>query len=123
MQPGLWQMTMKATMSGLPMAMPPQTHSTKVCLKKKDIERPWKSMQAHNHENCTFSNVKINGHRASYTMKCTGAAQSQGHGVIIVGNPTSIREIVDETTSSGGMTMKMHIEGSGHLVGDCTGTQ
>lgn len=121
MQPGLWEMTMKVEMSGVPMATGPRTHTFRECLTRDDIEHPWRNAEKSGNKQCSFTNIRIHGNRASYHMKCTGEATSEGDGVVIADSPTSIRETVDATSSYSGMTMKVHTEGTGHRIGPCAG--
>jgi len=119
MQPGLWQMTVKATMTGMPMTVPPQTHTVKHCLTKDQVENPWKTMQSHQ-GNCSFTNIHTTATGATYDMKCTGATEVTGHGEIVVESPTRMHDTVDTTMTVQGNTVKVHAEGHGKRIGDCS---
>ncbi len=121
MRPGLWEMTMKVTMTGMPFAIPAQTKILKECLKKRQIEHPWKSMQAQ--KDCKFTDVRITGHSASYKMKCGGEETTRGKGVVIVDSPTRMHERTDMTMQADGRTVTVHAEGSGRRLGSCSGGQ
>lgn len=122
MQPGLWEMTVKVTMTGMPFAIPAQTKTLKECLEKGQIEHPWKSMQTQ--KDCKFTDVRITGHSASYKMKCGGEeATLLGKGIVIVDSPTRMHERTDMTMQTDGRTVTMHAEGSGRRLGSCSGGQ
>jgi len=120
-QPGLWQMTTKMTVTGGPSAFMPHNVKYKICLKKQAIEHPWNSLHGSSGKNggCTFSNIKAGSHGASWDMKCTGSSTSEGHTTLYVDSPVSMHEIQDMTMKSSDMTMKFHAEGKAHRIGSC----
>ena len=61
---GLWEITTKMDMPGIPIAIPPHTHTQ--CITKEDLvpQKPEKSME------CEITSKKIVGNAVSWTMEC-----------------------------------------------------
>src|SRR5262245_18162093 len=81
MKPGMWEITMKMDMPGMPGGMPPQV--VKQCLTQKDAENPQKFAQGGSgSERCQFSNYQLKGNTASWDMACKGAEEMTGSGTM-----------------------------------------
>lgn len=121
MQPGLWQMEVKATVTGLPFQMAPRSHSFKKCLTRDDVQNPWNNIEKNTKENCKYSNLKTSARHMSWTMKCSGNGNVEGTGEITLDSPTRYRGRTDMTIHQGGQTMKTHADVTGHRLGPCSG--
>ncbi|MBI5213212.1 MAG: DUF3617 family protein [Nitrospirae bacterium] len=64
MRDGFWEITVKTDMPGMPMQMPPMTHTQ--CITKKDLipQKPEKN------QNCKIINSKTSGNTVSWTIQC-----------------------------------------------------
>lgn len=117
LQPGLWQLTTKMTVSGMPFAMPPRTLTLKKCLTRDQIQHPWREYQKR--KNCKQSGLKLTGNSASWQLACTGENAMQGEGSMRIDSPTKYHGQMTMTGRDGGQTMKTHVEFSAHRVGAC----
>ena len=69
MKEGLWEITTKAEMKGMPMQMPATT--MKQCMTKKDMTpKPEKQPKG---QECTMKDQKVSGDTVTYTMECKSA--------------------------------------------------
>ena len=111
MREGLWKITSKAEMPGMPMEMPPVTFSQ--CLTEKDFV----PQNCQPGQMCKITDVKVNGNTVSWAIQCeTGGNKMKGSGKttykidIFEGSMTiSIPQV--------NMTMKSHM--NGRRIGDC----
>ena len=117
LQPGLWQLTTKMTVSGMPFAMPPRTLTLKKCLTHDQIQHPWREYQKR--KNCKQSGLKLTGNSASWQLACTGENAMQVEGSMRIDSPTKYHGQMTMTGRVGGQTMKTHVEFSAHRVGAC----
>ena len=111
MQEGEWEITTKMEMPGLPMNMPPTTHTQ--CLTKKDLV-PQSSQPG---QECKITQTKLTGDTVTWTMECRGpGGDMEGTGkVTYKGN--SFKGTIKMTIAQSNMEMTMHM--SGHRIGDC----
>ena len=107
---GLWEITTKMDMPGMPIAIPPHTHTQ--CITKEDLvpQKPEKSME------CEITSRKIVGNTVSWTMECRSK-----EGITIMNGKITYKgdrfdgEIKIKTPD--GMEMTQHI--SGKRIGEC----
>ncbi|NOQ36700.1 MAG: DUF3617 family protein [Methylococcaceae bacterium] len=64
---GLWELTSTATMSGMPMEMPPMKTTSKECMSKKSAMDPRTLLK---NQNCEITDMKIQSNNASWKMSC-----------------------------------------------------
>lgn len=109
---GMWEITSKVEMSGMPVQIPDTTVSQ--CINKENII-PKTNKKINEH--CTISEQKIEGNTVTWKMKCSGKMESQGsityHGDTFEGLITSKIEIPD----MGMMTMTVQL--AGKRTGEC----
>ena len=77
MKEGLWEITVKMDMPGMPMPMPPQTY--RHCLTKKDMVP--KTQEQPGQTNCREVKRDVKGDTVSWVIECTapeGAVTSSG---------------------------------------------
>jgi len=117
MREGMWEITMKMEMAGMPGGMPPQT--VKQCFTKKDTENPEKFAQSGpGSERCQISNYQLKGNTASWDMACKGPEEMTGSGTITFSGD-SYAGTNRMSMKSGGQTQNMTMQYSGKRVGDC----
>ena len=114
MKPGMWEITMKMDIPGMPSGMPPQV--VKQCLTQKDTENPQKVTQAG--ENCQVSNYQMKGNTVSWDMACKGSQQMTGSGTMTFGGD-SYTGTTRMSMKGGGQSHDMTMQYSGKRVGDC----
>ncbi len=102
MKEGLWEMTSKMEMPGMP-AMPPQTMQR--CITKADLADPSKTTPgAQGDKQCKVSDYKLQGNTATWKMACAGESAMTGSGTITyAGN-----------SYTGTQTMSMKVDGKPH---------
>ena len=66
MQEGLWEITTRMEMPGMPFPMPAMTN--KVCIGKGEEKNPGKSKED---KDCEMTDVKTSGNKTSWKMRCT----------------------------------------------------
>jgi Protein of unknown function (DUF3617) len=114
---GLWEITTKMEMPGMPMQMPARKHTQ--CLTKKNLLETMVPKEQTQEEECKIIDQKISGNTVTWTMKCSGkdAMEATGkntyHGDTFEGTITMISNDPDD----GKMKIINHI--SGKRIGEC----
>jgi hypothetical protein len=108
----LWETTSRTVMEGMPMNMPPQTQ--KMC-----AAREWTRPPAGGDPNCTSSNFKKVGPKATWTVQCTGQMPMTGAGEILFDGTDSYTGTVKFTADR----MKMTVNLTGRKLGGCDNPQ
>ena len=114
MQDGMWEMTMKTEMPGMPFEMPPVKFSQ--CMTKKDAVPQRKEKN----EDCKIISTKIEGSTVYWKVQCRtkdGTADSEGK-VTYTGNSFSgdMKTVMNDK-KSGKMEVNNHM--TGKRIGDC----
>lgn len=117
MQEGLWEITSKMEMPGMPMNMPPQTMQR--CYTQKDFSEPQKMGPPDpSGTKCGTSDYKLQGNTATWKMACKGENAMTGAGsVTYTGNAYSGVNKMEMTRD--GKTMNMTLNHSGKYLGPC----
>ena len=114
MQEGMWEMTMKTEMPGMPMEMPPMKFNQ--CLTKKDLVPQKKEKN----EDCKMISTKVDGNTVTWVAKCImkdGTIDSTGK-ITYKGNGfDGVIKAVMNTKDTGKMEVTQHM--SGRRIGDC----
>ena len=111
MQEGMWEITSRMEMPGMPMQMPPMKHTQ--CLTKKDLV-PQSSQPG---QECKITHTKVTGNTVTWTMQCKGqGGDMKGTGKITYSG-NSFKGTIKMTMAQSNMEMTSHI--SGHRIGDC----
>lgn len=109
---GLWEITLKAEIEGMPMSMPPVTNTQ--CI-TKDTLVP-KSDQPG--QECQITNQKTVGNTITYDIECSSPGGSmKGHGEATYTGDTMTGKM--EMTMPGQGDMKMIMKMSGKRIGPC----
>lgn len=117
MQPGLWEITMKVDMAGMPQgAMQPQV--MRHCYTKKDLEDGKRTIPQSDDKNCQLKDYKLQGNTATWTMECKGENAMTATGTMTMGS-TSYSGTMKSKMKHNGETMEMNQSWSGKRVGDC----
>lgn len=115
MQPGLWEITSKMEMPGMP-RMPPQVMRN--CYTKKDLEDGRRTVPQSGDKNCEIRDYKLQGNTATWNMECKGEAAMTGSGTMTLG-AQSYTGSMKSRTKQGGKTIEMNHSWSARRVGDC----
>ena len=114
---GLWEITTKMEMQGMPMKMPARKHTQ--CLTKKNMLKTMVPKEQAQEEECKITDTKISGNTVTWVMKCVGedamevTGKTTYHGDTFEGTITMISNDPEE----GRMKMINHI--SGRRIGEC----
>ncbi len=111
MQEGLWEITVKMEMPGMPMNMPSMTHTQ--CITNEDMVPSGSPQQA---EECKITRTKMEGDTVTWTMECDSPeGKTRATGKIIYSGNTFKGTI--KMTMKEGMEMTQHL--SGRRIGNC----
>lgn len=115
MQPGMWEITTKMEMPGMPMETPP--HTVKHCFKKEDLKESKDALPAD--KTCKIDDIKESGNTVRWKMSCKGEEGPMAG----TGEITYAGQSYSGTTTmagkSGGQSFNMTQKYSGKRVGDC----
>lgn len=113
--PGLWEMTSKTEMVGVPFQVPSRTYKT--CLKAAQLAHPWQQLQSSPKQHCSFSDVKMQGHSVSWKIRCNGAdGNMSGSGSSEFADPHHFHGITYIKMRTSGETMRMKVDTVGRWV-------
>lgn len=118
MREGLWEITMKMEMAGMPQSMPPQT--LQHCVTKQDLDDPQKMAMGPDSRgsSCEVTDHRMQGNTATWKMACRGANPMTGSGTVTYSG-TSYTGSNRMTVQQGGKTMEMTMNYSGRYLGPC----
>ncbi len=112
MQEGRWEVTSRMEMPGMPVNIPPMSHTQ--CLTKEDMV-PTSSGQ---NQDCKVTDQKISGNTVSWKMECSGqGGTTKGSGKVTYNKNSFAGKITTTLPSQGNMQMISHI--SGRRLGPC----
>ena len=116
---GQWEVKMEMDMPGMPAGMPPFTSTQ--CITPEEAKDPEKLMpqmgrggRGRGNQNCHVSDYKLEGNKATWSMKCDGDMAMTGTGEFTYAADT-YNGTIKMDTGRGAMTMKY----SGKRLGDC----
>jgi hypothetical protein len=120
MKEGLWEITVKMDMAGMPASMPPRTMQQ--CITRKDLEDPRKVTPSADSRDsrCEVTDHKVQGNTATWRITCKGAQEMTGNGSITYSG-TSYNGSTHITMKQGNQTTAMTMNYAGKYVGDCKG--
>ncbi|MGA7799475.1 MAG: DUF3617 family protein [Gammaproteobacteria bacterium] len=113
-EPGMWEVTVKTEMAGMPMPIPPTTH--RYCLTPKDLvpNDPPQPGQS-----CQVVDRKISGSKVTWRVECNNNGhKSSGTGEINYGR-TRYEGHMTFHMNADGQAMDMNQTMEGHRIGAC----
>lgn len=115
---GLWEITVKMEMAGMPSNMPTQT--VKQCITGKDVSDPRKAMPGGDPKDnrCQITDHKMQGNTATWNMACKGPEAMTGSGSMTY-NDTSYSGTTTITVTQGGQARAMKMTYAGKHLGAC----
>jgi len=118
MKEGLWEITTKMEVPGMPAGIPPQVMQR--CFTKKDLEDPRKTMAGRESQDsrCQVTDHKVQGNTATWNFACKGEDAMTGSGTATYGG-TSYTSTNKMTTQHGGQAQTMTMHYSGRHLGAC----
>ena len=115
MQDGLWEITSKVDVSGLPES--PPAHTVQQCLTQKDFEG--KMQQPENQIiKCAVKDYRVEGNKASWSIDCSGDSPSTGSGSLTYSS-TSFAGVSKMKLGKQGEEIEMTQTFSGKRIGEC----
>jgi len=116
MQPGLWEVTTRMEMTGMPMQMPAQT--VRHCYTRQDVEKGERTVPRADDKNCKIKDYKLKGNTATWSIVCTGRGAMSGTGTMTT-RATSFTGKSTFKMRDNGDTTNMVSDITGKRVGDC----
>ncbi len=119
MKDGLWEITVKMEMPGMPAGMKPQVRQQ--CFTKKDLEDPRKTAPSGGDpkdNRCQMTDYKMQGNTATWNMACKGEDAMTGSGSMTYSG-TSYSGTNKMTMKHGGQAQNMTMNYSGRHLGEC----
>lgn len=119
MKDGLWEITVKMDMPGMPAGMKPQVMQQ--CFTKKDLEDPRKTAPSGGDpkdNRCQMTDYKMQGNTATWNMACKGEDAMTGSGSMTYSG-TSYSGTNKMTMKRGGQAQNMTMNYSGRHLGEC----
>lgn len=114
---GLWEITTKTEMAGMPGSQPPMTMQH--CVTPQDAKNPAGMNRGMDKSGqCAMSDYKMQGNTATWKMTCKGDAAMTGTGTATYGG-TSYTMTTQMAMARGGQTMNMTTTQSGKYLGPC----
>jgi hypothetical protein len=109
---GMWEITNKVEMSGLPIKLP-ETKISQCITKQKVIPKSNKKINKH----CTVSEQKIEGDTVTWKMQCKNKIESNGS---VIYHGDTLEGIIKSNTVIPNMgTIEVDIHLSGRRTGEC----
>ena len=109
--PGLWEMSVMTSMSGMNTAMPAQ--KTQQCITSKD-------MVPRDTEGCSLTNVKVNNGNVSWDMSCNKQGMNISGSGQLTYNGNSMRgSALLKVKQQGGQALEMKQTYTGKRIGKC----
>jgi hypothetical protein len=118
MKEGLWEITTKMEMPGMPAGMKPQVMQQ--CITKKDLEDPRRTTPGNdpNSNRCQVADYKVQGNTATWNMACKGEGAMTGSGTITYSG-NSYSGTSKMTMNHGGQAQNLTMHYSGRRIGEC----
>jgi len=115
---GLWEITMKMKMDGMPGGgRPPQTMQH--CVTPKDVKDPAAMNRSMDKSSrCEMTDYKLQGNTATWKMACKGEGAMTGTGTATYSG-TSYTTTTKMAMVRGGQTMNMTMAQTGKYLGPC----
>jgi hypothetical protein len=114
MQEGLWEITTRMEMPGMPAGM--GAHTVQHCYTKQDVQDPKEALPKD--DRCTIGDFRTQGTTTTWTMRCAGDAEMTGRGSMTY-RGTSYAGTIDMQMKEGGQTMNVTQRIEGRRLGAC----
>jgi hypothetical protein len=121
-QPGMWKVTTKMNIPGMPANMPGRENTHTSCMTPDMVKDP-KSFAGNPQgqaagENCKYTHA-FKGGQLTWQVACTGAAPVTAEGTMTFESPQRYRGTVNTATTVQGQAMKIAMTIEGQRIGDC----
>ncbi len=113
MREGLWEITTRMEMPGMPMEMPPTTMTH--CYTREEVKDQKKVISSD--KNCSVTEFKTSGSKVSWKMKCTGESAGTFSGETKFGTDSYVSDMKMQSAEANGMPVSMNVKGK--RVGSC----
>lgn len=118
MKEGLWEITSKTEMAGMPGGMKPMV--VRQCIAKKDLDDPRKTTPGADAKDnrCQVTDYKVQGNTATWNMACKGEGAMTGSGSVTYSG-TAYTGVSKMKMKQGGQDHAMTIHYAGKHLGEC----
>jgi hypothetical protein len=111
---GMWEITGKMEMPGMPMAIPPTTHTQ--CLSSKDVV----PQKLEKNQDCKITSLKTEGDSVSWSMQCRNKeAAMDSTGKVTYKSDSMNGSMTMNIKESAQGAMQVTYRMSGRRIGDC----
>lgn len=119
MKDGLWEITVKMEMPGMPAAMPPQT--IRQCVTKRDLEdlRNMTPRGSAGDARCQMSDYEVRENSASWNWRCKGEEAASGSTTLTFSGDTYAGTNRMSMKPRGGPAQEMTMHYAGKYIGSC----
>ena len=114
---GLWEITTKMEIEGMPMQMPARKHTQ--CLTKKNMLKTMVPKEQTKEEECKITDQKVSGNTVTWAMKCSGKDAMEVTGKTTYHDDTFEGSMIMISSDPNGGKMKMINHISGKRIGEC----
>ena len=114
MQPGMWELTTRMEMQGMPAMPGGNEFKFKQCIDNKNMVPQNKQNPQQSH--CKMLEQKVKGNSVSWKMECQQGMALQGE---VTYSGDSMNGVMNMQMNAQGMAMNMKQVISGNRVGDC----
>jgi len=119
LKPGLWEITSTMDMPGMPVPIPPRTHTQCITAKDADDPKKFAPESSGKDQECSLKDYKATGDKVTWSVECQGKRPGRGTGEMVLKGDTyegTIKMTVSDPRR-GEMQMTNHVKGK--RVGDC----
>lgn len=120
MKPGMWEITSRTDMPGMPYKVPPVTFkhcvTAAMLAQNQGLAEPHSPPGTH----CERVKFKMSGNHAEWGVSCTGKTNVSGEGSMTWDSPDSYHGQTHMTMDMDGHTMNMTQTMQGRRLGDCS---
>ena len=115
MKEGLWEITVRTEMQGMPGGMPPQT--VQQCITQKELADPSRTTPGtQGDKRCKITDYKMQGNTASWKTACEGDMTGSGTMTYAGSSYTGTQNM---SMKHEGKTLNMTVNFTGRHLGDC----
>lgn len=108
--------TVTVNMAGLPLNLPPTTHTQDVCTSAK---KPDPRELTRQQKDCRLTDYKEVGNTISYRLQCDGKMQMTGEGSLETQTNGNLRGTMHLAGTTNGQAMAMDVAYDGQRTGSC----
>ena len=83
LKPGLWEITSTMDMPGMPVPIPPRTHTQCITAKDADDPKKFAPESSGKDQECSLKDYKATGDKVTWSVECQGKRPGRGTGEMV----------------------------------------